>query len=154
MKQSKSQKRLNADYTRQLGMSPGSATHKLTRNLLFRYIQQNHDDVCYRCGSKIETLASFSIEHKEPWRNSDPNLFWDLENISFAHKKCNIQAAQHIGKRVIGPPGTSWCSNHKMFFPVDRFYKNRSMWNGLHRQCKECHKNWKKAYRSTKFSVL
>lgn len=32
----------------------------------------------------------WSIEHIEPWIGVDPDLFWDLDNITFSHKKCNV----------------------------------------------------------------
>lgn len=35
------------------------------------------------------TIDTFSIEHKEPWLHNSPELFWDLENITYSHKKCN-----------------------------------------------------------------
>ena len=144
MEYTKSKKNLGERYRELLGISVGSAAHKLTRILLFKYVQQNHDDVCYRCGKKIETIETFSLEHKVPWLHSDPKLFWDLNNIAFAHRTCNTLAARHEGKRVVGPVGTSWCSGHKEFFPTAAFNKNRSMWNGFHRQCKECCKDRKK----------
>src|SRR5208337_3123813 len=140
MKQTERKKQLSAGYRTQLGMSVGSATHKLTRRLLFGYIQRNHEDTCYRCGLKIETFETFSIEHKEPWLHAGAALFWDLSNIAFSHKVCNISAARHVGKRIIGPEGTSWCSAHRQFLPIGAFSKNRTTWIGLHRTCKECHK--------------
>lgn len=41
---------------------------------------------------KINTVDELSIEHKEPWENSDnpKELFFNLDNISFSHLKCNI----------------------------------------------------------------
>ena len=135
-----SKKRLTTEYSKQLGMSAGSAAHQLTRILLFGYIQRNNENICYRCGSVIETFAEFSIEHKEPWRNVSSELFWDLNNVAFSHKVCNTRAARHVGKRIIGDAGTSWCSCCKRFHPVGCFANNRAMWNGLHRTCKKCQK--------------
>ncbi len=138
-------KQLGANASKELGMSAGSAAHRLTRKLLFHYAQKTSDDICYRCGLKIETYETFSIEHKKPWLHVSPDLFWDLSNIAFSHLKCNVKAANHgnnISKRIVGEAGTSWCSGHRQFFPVDRFHKNRSTWNGLHRSCKDCHRKY------------
>lgn len=57
--------------------------------------------------------------------------------------------------RKIGPVGTSWCTVHKSFIPVDRFGKNSSRWNGLQGQCDDCRRLMpsrisKRRYKTTK----
>lgn len=76
----------------QLGMPFGTANGKLKKSLLFSLIQKYKEDDCYRCGGKIESVNEMSIEHKKSWYNVNPELFWDLENVTFAHLKCNIAA--------------------------------------------------------------
>src|SRR4051812_47757006 len=73
-----------------LGMGASVAYSKLLKDIIFDLISQTGDNFCYRCGLHM-TRADFSIEHKEAWLNSsDPHgLFFDLENISFSHARCN-----------------------------------------------------------------
>jgi len=52
-------------------------------------VQETNKDDCFVCGEKIDSVAELSIEHKKPWLDVDADLFWDLENISFSHRKCN-----------------------------------------------------------------
>lgn len=40
--------------------------------------------------------------------------------------------------RKEGPYGTAWCFSHKSFLPEDQFHKDRSRWNGLAMECREC----------------
>jgi len=81
----------------QLGMSYGSAIHRLRKMLLFKLIQDTQQDLCFQCGKKIETVAELSIEHKYPWLDSinPEELFFDLNNIAFSHLSCNCGAARH-----------------------------------------------------------
>jgi hypothetical protein len=82
-----------------LGVSHGTASNKLRKNLLFKYVKLAQEDTCYRCNQKIENVDEFSIEHKTGWqRSSSPvETFFDLDNISFSHLKCNVRSAKrHI----------------------------------------------------------
>jgi hypothetical protein len=45
---------------------------------------------CFRCQQPM-TLMDYSIEHKKEWLGDDSNLFWDISNIAFSHKKCNLR---------------------------------------------------------------
>lgn len=130
------------EVQKQLGMSHGTASYRLARLLLFKYVQLASADMCFRCDLKIETVEDFSVEHKKPWLHVAPELYWDLENVAFSHQTCNSRAIRSFNNgpsfRTVGPKGTSWCTEHKRFLPVDRFHKNSAVWNGLQRQCKEC----------------
>ena len=78
----------------QLGMNPSTASGRLLKDLLFKFaIDAGH--VCYQCGEEL-TRDTFSIEHIEPWLDSeDPKgLFFDLSNIAFSHLKCNVSAGR------------------------------------------------------------
>ncbi len=75
--------------------------HKLRMSLLFQLaVAAGH--TCFRCGGEL-TLATFSIEHKEPWLDSCDRvrMFFDLENIAFSHKACNYQAARRPKKKYV-----------------------------------------------------
>ena len=65
-------------------------------------------------------------------------------------KKAGVpRRGNHQGR--VCPEGTSWCSGHKDFLPVDQFWKNCGRPNGLASQCKECRaKVQRRAYEKTK----
>lgn len=72
-----------------LGMNYSTAAHRLRVDLLFHFATTiGHK--CFRCGEEL-TRDTFSIEHKEPWLNSeDPTgLYFDINNIGFSHQSCN-----------------------------------------------------------------
>jgi len=79
----------------QLGMNPGTASHRLVKNILFDFIVKSGQNVCYHCSSPMDR-DTFSIEHKTPWLDSATpvELYFNLTNIGFSHKKCNYSAAR------------------------------------------------------------
>ena len=84
----------NEKKNTQLGMPIGTAGNRLRKEIMFKLLTKLNENICYRCGKKIESAEELSIEHKEPWLDS-PNpkeLFFDLENIAFSHLSCNIHA--------------------------------------------------------------
>lgn len=76
----------------QLGVHPATASGRLLRDLLFHYVMKESHK-CFRCDGELER-DNFSIEHKIPWLNSDNpiELFYDLDNITYSHQKCNYGA--------------------------------------------------------------
>ncbi len=125
-----------------LGMPYGTAANRLRKMLMFKFAQELGYDNCFACGESIETAEELSVEHKEPWleREGGVEKFWDLDNIAFSHRKCNVRHYDGFDSlRKIGPEGTAWCSRHQEFLPIDRFWKYSSRWNGLHKSCKDCH---------------
>jgi hypothetical protein len=137
---------------RQLGMPYGTAVYRLLRLIIFRFAVETRKDFCFRCNEKI-SQQEFSIEHKQPWLHVSPDLFWHNDNIAFSHRKCNSGAARKINKgrpqlRKAGPEGTSWCTEHKLFLPVEQFSVNKRIWNGLQRQCVPCRKKRNKKYKA------
>jgi hypothetical protein len=82
--------------TKQLGMPIGTASNKLRKSILWKYIVLSGDNFCFQCGSEIISQDDLSIEHKIPWLHSkDPlSLFMDLDNIAFSHLSCNVGAAR------------------------------------------------------------
>lgn len=87
----------------QLGMNASTASHRLVKDLLFKFVE-DAGHVCHQCGKPM-TRNDFSIEHKTPWLDSeDPQkLFFDLDNIAFSHKWCNIAAARKPHKLDLTP---------------------------------------------------
>ena len=139
---SQASKERNKRVVEQLGMPFGTATARLRKSILFQLLKKLKENVCFKCGEEILVIGDLSIEHKQPWENRDPKLFWDLDNIAFSHLRCNIQH-NHNGSgtflRKIGPYGMSWCTVCQDFLSNDLFYKNSSRWNGLSFNCKNCH---------------
>ena len=91
----------NKKKSEQLGMSFGKASHRLRKQVLFQLVQELCWDTCYRCGSQIETVDELSIEHIVPWLDSENpvELFFDLDNISFSHIKCNIACGRKTNRK-------------------------------------------------------
>ena len=138
----------------QLGMPFGTASGRLLKRLLFRMAQELSRNVCFQCGEKINSVEEFSIEHKQPWLDVSVELFWDLENIAFSHKVCNIKAARRnipamrarldeirIDRAKNAPKGTAWCFGHKGFLPKEEFNVNRSRTSGTQKYCTACRGN-------------
>jgi len=85
----------NQKKNRLLGEPYGTATSRLRKILLFDFAQKLNKDICYRCGSRIELLREFSIEHTIAWQSADNprEVFFDISQIAFSHLSCNIGAA-------------------------------------------------------------
>ena len=83
----------------QLGMNPSTASGRLVKDTLWRFVVQVGEDSCFHCGEKM-TRETFSIEHKVPWLGGDDpvSLFFDQENISFSHLSCNTREARRPHK--------------------------------------------------------
>lgn len=80
--------------SQQLGMNPGTASYRLIKDLLFSFVE-GYGHKCFRCGGSLER-ENFSIEHKEPWLDSQSprDMFFDLGNVAYSHKACNIAAGR------------------------------------------------------------
>lgn len=91
----------NLKKTLQLGESHGTATHKLRKQILFVLLAESNRNTCFQCKQLIETVQELSIEHKEPWLDSeDPKgKFFDLNNIAFSHLSCNCRASRPVNKK-------------------------------------------------------
>ena len=78
----------------QLGMPHGTAMNRLRKSIMFQMAQELGKDICFRCGEKIDSIESLSIEHKEAWQLSENpyKSFFDLGNIAFSHLHCNISS--------------------------------------------------------------
>lgn len=128
----------NGVKSKHLGEPYGTAMHKLRKMIVFHMAQRLAEDFCFKCGLKIETVEELSIEHKVSWLHADLDLFWNMDNIAFSHRKCNRPENQ-IGKQPkAAPVGTSWCCGCQVFMEVSHFAKNRTRWNGLQCYCRVC----------------
>jgi len=116
----------------QLGMPAGTAANRLRKQLLFKYVQLAGDDHCYACSEKIESVDDFTIEHKQKWLDVDPDLFWNLDNIAFSHKECNIP---HSYREKISKHGD-----------IVTYRKHGCRCD----ECKEIHSEYMRRYRSSK----
>lgn len=121
----------NAKKALQLGMSQGKATNILRKQILFTLIALLELDTCFRCNKKITNVSELSIEHKEPWLDSeDPKAkFFDLQNIAFSHLNCNCRAVRHWNKKYNSPEeakeahlksAREWKKNNRIYDPVER----------------------------------
>src|SRR6476620_6165346 len=95
----------NAKKVEQLGMPQGTANARLRKNLTFHLAKQLGQHFCFRCEKEIETVEEFSVEHKEPWLDSEnpSDMFFNLENIAFSHLKCNIASGRRPLKKYFTP---------------------------------------------------
>lgn len=95
----------NQKKKEQLGMSIGTASNQLKKNILFSLLKQLDKNTCHQCTNIIESANELSIEHKMPYLDSDNpiELFFDLNNIAFSHLSCNSGAARQTKKNNIRP---------------------------------------------------
>ena len=114
----------NKKKAEQLGMSHGAARNRLVKSLLWDFVVKSKQNFCYHCGTEILTIHDLSIEHKEPWLDSeDPiSLYFDLTNIAYSHLSCNCSA----GKREKNPHE---CGNYIKHTRGCRCNKCKEAWN-------------------------
>lgn len=79
----------------QLGMNPSTASGRLVKDLLWNFVETTGQSACCKCGEPM-SRETFSIEHVTPWLDSDDPVgaYFDLGNISYSHRSCNIKAAR------------------------------------------------------------
>lgn len=120
---------INEVKVQQLGMPIGTAMARLKKMMMFQMAQKLGQDICYRCGKRIETVKEISVEHKKTWLHSeDPiKLFFDLDNIAFSHHSCNSHAGRVKRKRVNKIPE----SGYRGVFRGDSTHKNKPWYASL-----------------------
>jgi hypothetical protein len=142
----------------QLGMPFGTAANRLRKLVLFHVLKKHKENICYRCEREITLPEELSIEHKKPWLNTDPELFWDMDNIAFSHLSCNIKSVRPeaianrrefmhvlgVQRRKVGVVGYAWCCVHQDFLPIENFTKSHRRANGLEWLCRECRRKRRK----------
>lgn len=127
----------------QLGMNPATARHQLVRSILLHYARKCGEDKCYRCGLPIEAPNDLSIDHKIPWLHNSKELFFDINNIAWSHKKCN--KTDRVGRKEC-KDGYAWCHVCKKELKLSEFHKEIAHWNGVMTRCKECSSKKAKEY--------
>lgn len=129
----------NKKKSEQLGLPFGTASHRLKKEILFDLVKKCGLQTCFKCKEEIKNSADLTIEHKVPWLNVDPDLFWDLNNIAFSHSKCNIPHRQNGGgySKRVNLDGFWLCLECKEYLPEDYFSATQS--SGKPRSwCKAC----------------
>src|ERR1039458_3719146 len=101
----------------------GTAQNRLRQLWLYELASRCDMLTCYKCKQHIGAPNELSMEHKLPWYNVDPDLFWDLDNLAFSHRKCNIPHkfyGQRSSRR--GPNDTWLCKGPcEQYLPLDSF---------------------------------
>jgi len=94
----------------QLGMNHGKASAILLRNILFNFVQKENIK-CFHCNNDM-TREDFTIEHIIPWLDSDTptELFFNLDNITFAHSKCNYSIRRIYNKKTLEEKREQWAN--------------------------------------------
>jgi hypothetical protein len=108
-----------------LGMSVGTANARLLRDIIFDLISQTGNNFCCHCGKHM-TRNDFSIEHKQAWLNSERpvELFFDLENISFSHLRCNVGEMTNWYK--LTPEALATKTKHRRAWKAEWMRKKRA----------------------------
>lgn len=71
--------------------------------VLFQLVKQVGRDACHRCGKPIDCPEDLSIDHRLPWLDVSATLFWDLDNVTFSHRRCNSAARRSRLGTKLGP---------------------------------------------------
>ncbi len=134
-------KKTNDKKKEQLGMAPGTARNRLVKSMMFRMAKELDLLWCFQCGAEIEFEHELSIEHKEPWLDSDNplKLYFDLDNIAFSHHSCNCSAARQPDRRDdLDKENKSKCRTCVEVKDKSDFHKRSTRWNGVDDECKVC----------------
>ena len=132
-------------------MPNGTACNRLLKLVLLDLLRRLKTNFCFRCKTEILSVEDLSLDHKEPWLDATPDLFWNLDNIAFSHRSCNIRAARRDPARLretvrqrwlnSTPKGKSWCMGCKDFLILDQFNTNRTRVSGVQKYCIKCRCN-------------
>jgi hypothetical protein len=124
----------------QLGMPHGTATGRLKKAMMFLLLQRLGEDICFKCGKRIQTAAELSMEHKKPWLYSDDPVghFFDLDNVAFSHLRCNRPDRPSGPNRKQVPDGMRWCSGCQQPRDLSKFGSRNKGRRGCRGYCNEC----------------
>ena len=127
-----------------LGMPHGTASNRLRKAIMYKYIRLANEHFCFKCGAEIESVDDLSVEHKLPWEGVSAELFFDLDNIAFSHVQCNRpdRARQKWLNKTEGYKRCSVCKKEK---PLEDFHrKSNNLSDGRQGHCKKCHSSWRR----------
>jgi len=68
----------------------------LLYRLIFRQLERLSENECFRCGSLIVDAEDLSLDHKTAHQGNQ-DLFWDLDNLAWSHRRCNFSHGGKIG---------------------------------------------------------
>lgn len=136
------------------------------RKIIFSFLVQTDANFCSVCGKPMNE-TDYSIEHIIPWRYDDDawSLYFDLQNIAFAHQRCNSSGGRKNTERAIDSRpdelytenkgleanGMRRCSGYcKNIKKLEEFPKNKYKRCGRSTECKECRKLYMREYRKNK----
>jgi hypothetical protein len=72
--------------------NPKKLSHTvIQKKYIYFLLVRLEENVCFRCSKPIETSDEFSMDHKVRHENN-PRLFWDVNNITASHFRCNVAA--------------------------------------------------------------
>lgn len=135
------------DFKERFGVSISTARTRLIKSLLFKLLNENDKNKCFRCNLTM-TLEDFSIEHVKPWawEENGFQLFMDTENVSFSHSYCN---SKYIRKSITRTKRKTngmlaKCSGCEEWKDRALFNKNKANISGLQAKCIECRKKERK----------
>ena len=119
-----------------LGMPHGTANQRLRKLIMWTLVCKTDQNVCFRCGQKIEDVDDLSIEHKEPWQEADDPkaAFFNLKNIAFSHLRCNCGSANREKENC--PAGHPYDAKNTYCSPKGD------------RRCRQCNNANSRKYRS------
>jgi len=129
-----------------LGIPFGTACNRLRRMVMFDLLRRHQENVCFKCGKMILKTEDLTLEHKETWLDGGSSLFWDLNNIAFSHKQCNLRKG-FVRREIMD--GTLWCSNCTHYKPISCFHRERKQRTGYALLCKDCSNSKRREVRAT-----
>lgn len=129
----------NKKKAEQLGMNHSTANARLRKDLIFYMMRKLGEGNCYQCGEEILSIDDMSIEHKEPWLDSeDPvGLFFNIENIAFSHLSCNVGAARRSNTTITYGDSQA-CNSCGEIKKLGEFDQHKARANGYVGECKDC----------------
>jgi hypothetical protein len=133
-------------------MPIGTASARLKKQVMLHLLQRLGEDLCLRCGQRIERAEDLSLDHRNPWLHVDPGLFWDLNNIAFSHKWCNT--TDRNAKTIISPEGYAWCSKCQDHLPADQFARHSDTRSGYAFLCRRHNTEKTQQFRARKRGLV
>jgi hypothetical protein len=144
------------DFKTRFGVSVSTARTQLINRLMFDMIVQLNKNTCFRCHNAM-TVKDFSIEHVIPWawEENAHELFMDVNNITFSHRRCNSAHGRNTKRK-------QEAAKHRRKFDDDlvkcggecglkknrsEFHKNSREVSGVDTRCKPCRAKFRLRYK-------
>jgi DNA-binding Lrp family transcriptional regulator len=139
----------NIRKSKQLGINYSTACNRLRKLVLFSILKKYDLNICYRCNNEILSAKDLTFDHKVDWLNNSTDLFWDIDNVAFSHRKCNIPAnsMKIIELAKSAPNDSKYCPQCQQFKKFKEFNSNKSTKSGLADYCRICINIYKREYK-------